>query len=250
LRDPAGAPVRIRGANMDITKGRLAEEALRASEAQLKALTARLFAAQDEERKRVARELHDDFNQRMAMLANDVTVLEKELPEHSARRLRNRILFLRAKVNELSDDLRCAARRLHPSALEHFGLVVALESLCSQFSQTHPIQLEFAHRRIGPGLRGEVALCLYRVAQESLNNIARHSQATEARVSLETIKRRIRLSISDNGCGFECGLDANGFGLISMRERMRAVDGTLSIDPGPGRGTRIDAEVPVRSVMK
>jgi two-component system sensor histidine kinase UhpB len=245
LRDPAGRSVRMLGANMDITERRSREEELRASEAQLQALTASLFTAQEDERKRLARELHDDFNQRMAMLANDVVTLEKELPPDSARRLRAQLKSLRAKVDTLSDDLRGVAYRLQPPALEHFGLVAALETLCSEFSKNYRIKLKFLHRRIVPTLRGEVALSLYRVVQESLNNVAKHSAATEVIVSLERTKHRIRLSISDNGQGYESALQASGLGLVSIRERIRVVGGAVRIDPGLGSGTRVEVEVPL-----
>ena len=248
LRDPAGNPVRMFGADMDITSRRLTEEALRASEEQLQALAGSLFTAQEEERRRMARELHDDFNQRMAMLVNEVVTLENGLCRGTA--LQQPIESLRGKLEELSDDLRDTAHRLHSSALEHLGLVAALESYCADFLKLYPIGLEFVRRSVPSFIPGDIALCLYRVAQECLHNIAKHSGATQATVTLEGSKRRIRLAICDNGKGFVSGLTGNGLGLVGIRERVRLVGGTVSIDPGPGRGARIEAEVALEGKTK
>ena len=136
-RGADGAVRQIISTGIDITQRKLAEDALRRSEDQLRRLTANLLTAQEEERKRVARELHDDMNQRMAMLANEVATLE-QTPPGSARLLRKQLRSLRERVDQLSDDLRRAAHRLHPSALEHFGLVAAIESHCSDFMKLHP----------------------------------------------------------------------------------------------------------------
>jgi len=224
---------------------RQTETALRASEEQLRELTARLFTAQEEERQRIARELHDNFNQRMALLANEVVTLEKGLSSGAGRRVEGQLRLLRTNVNALSDDLRRAAYRLHPPALEHLGLTAALESLCSEFSKAYPIRLRFTNRSLSSTLRGLTALCLYRVAQECLTNITKHSGASEAKVSIERHRDRIRLLISDNGKGYEPKGESTGLGLIGIRERVRAVGGTVSIETGPGRGTQVDVQVPL-----
>ncbi len=182
-RGADGAVRQVVSTGIDITQRKLAEDALRRSEDQLRRLMANLFAGQEEERKRVARELHDDVNQRMAMLANEVATLEKTQPG-SARLIRRQLRSLRERVDRLSDDLRRAAHRLHPSALEHFGLVAAIESHCSDFMKLHPIRLQLTHRRAPQSIPFDVSLCLYRVMQECLNNIAKHSGAKEATVAI------------------------------------------------------------------
>lgn len=245
-RGADGAVRQVVSTGIDITQRKLDADALRRSEDQLRRLTANLLNAQEEERKRVARELHDDVNQRMAMLANEVSTLEKT-PPGSARLLRTQLRSLRERVNQLSDDLRSAAHRLHPSALEHFGLVAAIESHCSGFMKLHRIEVKLTHRGVPESIPPEVALCLYRVAQECLNNIAKHSGAKRAAVAINGAEGGISLSITDNGIGFDPGLvaDQSGLGIVGIRERVRLVDGIVAIESQPGRGTRIDVRVPL-----
>jgi PAS domain-containing protein/two-component sensor histidine kinase len=241
--DEKGGPVRMVGLSLDITARHNAEDALRENETVLRQVTARLLAAREDERRLVACELHDDFNQRMAMLSNEVVSLQKEVPWGlTARRILD---TMQARVSELSEDLRRAAHQLYPPALEHFGLVMALEALCAEFSKAYPIAVHFAHRNVPAMLRGDEALCLYRVAQESLKNVVRHAEATAAEVRLERKKDRVRLSVSDNGKGFDPERSKKGLGLISIQERVRALGGTVSLDPGPGRGTSLLVEVSI-----
>lgn len=245
-RSAEGRVRQIIGTGIDITRRKLDADALRRSEDQLRRLTANLLTAQEEERKRVARELHDDLNQRMAMLANEVSTLE-QTPPASARLLRKQLRSLRERVDQVSDDLRGAAHRLHPSALEHFGLVVAIESHCSDFMKLHRIQVKLTHRSLPEIIPPEVALCLYRVTQECLNNVARHSGASKVAVGIKGREGNIILSITDNGTGFDPALlaDQSGLGIVGIRERVRLVNGTVSIDSQPRRGTRIDVRVPL-----
>jgi two-component system CheB/CheR fusion protein len=241
-----GAVRQIISTGIDITPRKLAQDALRRSEDQLRRLTANLLTAQEEERKRVARELHDDVNQRMAMLANEVATLERTLPG-SSRLLRKQLRSLREQVDQLSDDLRRTAQHLHPSALEHFGLVTALESHCSDFLKRHQIQLKLTHRSVPESIPVEVSLCLYRVTQECLHNIAKHSGARQVAVEIRGNEDGVLLSIADNGTGFDPGLvaDQSGLGLVGIRERVRLVDGIVSINSQPGHGTKIDVRVPL-----
>jgi two-component system CheB/CheR fusion protein len=245
-RGADGAVRQIISTGIDITQRKLDADALRRSEDQLRRLTANLLTAQEEERKRVARELHDDLNQRMAMLANEVSTLE-QTPPGSARLLRKQLRSLRERVDQLSDDLRSAAHRLHPSALEHFGVVAAIESHCSDFMKLHGIQVKLTHRSVPKSIPMEVALCLYRITQECLNNVAKHSRAREAAVAIKKREGDIFLSITDNGTGFDPCLaaDQNGLGIVGIRERVRLVDGTVLIHSQPGRGTQIEVRVPL-----
>jgi two-component system CheB/CheR fusion protein len=249
-RGADGAVSQIISTGIDITPRKLAQDALRRSEDQLRRLTANLLTAQEEERKRVARELHDDVNQRMAMLANEVATLERTLPG-SDRLLRKQLRSLREQVDQLSDDLRRTAQHLHPSALEHFGLVTALESHCSDFLKRHQIQLKLTHRSVPESIPVEVSLCLYRVTQECLHNIAKHSGAGQVAVEIRGNEEGLLLSIADNGTGFDPGLvaDQSGLGLVGIRERVRLVDGIVSINSQPGHGTKIDVRVPLTKRM-
>ena len=241
-----GSLARVIGTGVDITQRKLTEDALRQSQEELRRLTANLFATQEEERKRLARELHDDVNQRMAMLANEVSLLERDLPG-STEPVRNQLRSLRERVEQLSDDLRRAAHQLHPSALEHFGLVTALESYCPDFSKLHPIQLKFTHRGVPEAIPFDLSLCLYRVAQECLHNVAKHSGASEATLALRGDKAGLLLSVIDKGRGFDPDMvaDQGGLGIVGIRERVRLVGGSVSIDSRPGSGTRIDVRVPL-----
>jgi signal transduction histidine kinase len=249
-RGADGAVRQVISTGIDITPRKLAQDALRRSEEQLRRLTANLLIAQEEERKRVARELHDDLNQRMAMLANEVATLALK-PPGSAHLLRKQLQSLRERVDELSDDLRHVAHRLHPSVLEHFGLVAAIESHCSDFMKLHRIRLKLAHRSVPESIPLEVSLCLYRVTQECLNNVAKHSGARKVMVAIRGNKDGILLSVTDDGKGFDPGLvaDQSGLGLVGIRERVRLVDGIVSIDSRPGHGTQIDVRVPLPKRM-
>jgi two-component system CheB/CheR fusion protein len=245
-----GAVRQIISTGIDITPRKLAQDALRRSEEQLRRLMADLITTQEEERKRVARELHDDMNQRMAMLSNEVATLE-QTPSGSARLIRKQLRSLRERADQLSDDLRSTAHRLHPSALEHFGLVAAIESHCSDFMKLHGIQVKLTHRSVPESIPAEVSLCLYRVTQECLHNVAKHSAAREAGVAIEGDKDGILLSVTDSGTGFDPSLvaDQSGLGIVGIRERVRLVDGVVSINSQPGRGTQIDVRVPMTKRM-
>jgi two-component system CheB/CheR fusion protein len=248
-RGADGAVRQIIATGIDITERKLAEDKLRRSEDQLRRLTANLLMTQEEERKRIALELHDDVNQRIAMLANEVATMEQA--PGSASTLRKQLRSLHERVDQLSDDLRRTAHNLHPSALEHFGLVAALESHCSDFSKLHPIELKLSHNSVPESIPSEISLCLYRVAQECLNNIAKHSGARKANVAIRGGEDSILLSVSDNGKGFDPGFlaDQSGLGIVGIRERARLVDGTVSITSQPRKGTRIDIRVPLAKRM-
>ncbi len=253
VRDKRREPVALIGIAQDITQRQRSEEELRASRAalrssqeELRALTAGLLAAQEEERRRVSRELHDDLNQKLAMLAIDVEVLEQQMAL-SPEPLRDQLRSLKNRVVGLSDDVRRMAYQLHPWVLEHLGLDVALRTYCAEFSKREGIKVRFVHSQLLEPPPPDVAFCLYRVVQEGLRNVARHSGSTRATVTLRATRGSIHLSVSDFGAGFDPGLvkRKGGLGFISMEERVRLVRGAFSVKSCPGGGTRIAVRVPL-----
>ena len=248
-----GKPVGVIGVARDITERKRTEELLRESRTalertseQLRALAGSLLAAQEEERRRLSRELHDDLNQKLAMLAIEAEALEQELPpSHDGARVR--LGRLREGVNTLSDNIRRVAYQLHPSMLEHLGLAVALRSYCREFSRRHDVKVKFLLRRPAQDASQEVSLCLYRVTQEALGNVAKHSGSSRATVALSGNPQGLHLSVADYGVGFDPAAvrGRTGLGLISMEERIRVVGGTLSVRSSPGNGTRLDVRIPL-----
>jgi len=216
-----------------------------ASDGATHSLTWRCLAAQEEERRRIARELHDGLNQELAMMAINLGILLRRMPKE----LTNEVALisnLRERMELVSEDLRKMTHQLHPAALEHVGLVAALRSHIAEFSQSSQIPVTFTEVQV-PKLPQSLSICLYRIVQESLLNVAKHSMATEASIKLKRAPGGILLSISDNGCGFKCDnlQGSEGLGLVSIRERVQAIHGQLIINSAPGRGLRLEVYAPV-----
>jgi signal transduction histidine kinase len=235
---------------VDVTEARLAEKALqqteilRHSREQLRTLTAGLVEAQEEERRRVSRELHDDISQRLAALAIQLEVLHQARGT-SAEELRGKLGELRKQMEVLSEDLRRTARNLHPFALTHLGLGAALRSYCEEFSNLRQFKVRFTARALPATIPPGVALCVYRVVQEALGNVAKHAGAKRAAVSLSASGHALHVAIRDDGHGFDLDhAKGKGLGLISMEERVRHLGGTFSIAPKAGDGTRIEVRIP------
>jgi PAS domain S-box-containing protein len=254
LRNPA-----VRGIVLntrDVTERRRSEDSLRRkerdlrdSQAQLRALAARLITSQEEEASRLARELHDDLNQKLAFLAVEAEMIERRLPE-SANAVREGMRSLARRAVEVSEDVRRIAQQLHPAVLDDLGLEPALRSHCAAFARMSGIAVRFSSRGVGQPPPPDVALCLYRVAQEALRNTAKHSGAPRASVMLTGGSGAIRLSISDPGSGFDPG-DARGrggLGITSMEERVRLAGGSIRVESQSGKGTRIRVHVPLPGV--
>ena len=216
------------------------------TEAALRDLSGRLITAQEEERKRIARELHDDLNQRMALLSIELEQLGQQIPQKQGNLLR-RVRGLRAKAQEISTEIHGLSYRLHPFKLDHLGLAAALKSFCEELSASQGLKIEFCHQGFPATLPADVTLCVFRIAQESLRNVTKHSGAGEAQVVLEKTGAAVRLTVSDTGRGFDTESETmkRGLGFISMRERLRLVGGEITIHSQPGRGTRIDVLVPL-----
>jgi len=218
----------------------------KSTEASLEELSGRLINAQEQERTRIARELHDDFSQRLALQGIGLAQLWKKLPESEIEE-RAKVQELMKRTQEISSDMHSLSHQLHSSKLEHVGLAPALMGLCKEFTSKFKIQIEFTDRADSFEIPKDVALCLFRIAQEALSNVFKHSQAKEARVELSGAKNEIELRIVDGGLGFDSALSNGkaGLGLISMRERLRLVGGRLSVHSVPMHGTEVAAEVPL-----
>jgi signal transduction histidine kinase len=240
LFDDKGKLLTIIGMVADVTARKRAER-------ELWELSGRLIHAHEEERTRIARELHDDLSQRLALLQISVERLEQdtaELPSEARQQLNN----IAVLTGECSSELHDISHQLHPSRLDTLGLVPALEGFCREFSVQHDLQVQFVHGDVSRQIPKDVSLCVFRIAQEALRNVVKHSGATEAQVELTHSGNQIDLCISDPGAGFDpASAKGEGLGLISMRERLRLIGGHLSIESELSRGTRIRARVPLSS---
>lgn len=219
------------------------------TEEALQVLAGRLIRVQEDERRNVARELHDGLNQALAMLRVEIGIVLTRIPV-SARSARRQLVNIRERVEQLSEDVRRISHRLHPAVLEHLGLISALRSYCSEFSEHEHLQASFIHDGRTDPIPYQVAVCLYRIVQEALRNAAKHANAKTVGVTLRCGRRELKLSIIDDGEGFDV-LQARrkcGLGLVSMEERARIVGGTLSIDSQVGSGTRIEIIIPDRGM--
>jgi len=242
IRTPSGEPRYFVGEVMDITERKRAEEAL-------STVSQRLIEAQEEERTRIARELHDDINQQIASLAVRLDCLNLSA---SARELRREVETVRNLVENVGSDIQALSHRLHSSKLEHLGLAKAAAGSCKEFSDLQKVEIDFRSENVPRDLSPEISLCLFRVLQEALQNAVKHSGSRRFQVSLLGGADGIGLTVQDSGIGFEPGevMTGRGLGLTSMKERLKLVSGQLSIDSKLQRGTTIQAWVPVIPRMK
>jgi PAS domain S-box-containing protein len=233
-----GGHHKLHGFMIDISHRKRAEEAL-------KDLGGRLIASQEEERRRVARELHDDFNQRLAILSIDLERLTNEVS--TSAKLSRQFDSLKAQTQEIAIDIHRLAYKLHPSKLDHLGLPAALRGLCNEISESKKIKVQFQQTGSVSTPPQEITLCLFRIAQEGLRNCVKHSGADSVRVVLAKTRNTIRLSVSDNGCGFDTrsGLMEKGLGFISMKERLHLLGGEMIVYSKPLRGTQLEVSVPL-----
>jgi PAS domain S-box-containing protein len=232
------------GSGIDVTAHKQAEETL-------STVSRRLIEAHEEERIWIARELHDDFNQRIALLAVNLQALKESLPASEAQTTHH-IEEICESVSHLGIDIQALSHRLHSSKLDYLGLAAACASFCRELSERQNIKIDFQSDGIPEALPNEISVCLFRVLQEALQNAIKHSGVRQFEVSLKCALDEIQLSVHDSGVGFdsEKAIAGHGLGLTSMEERLKLVDGQLTIDSEPQRGTTIQARVPLGPRMK
>jgi PAS domain S-box-containing protein len=227
------------GSCLDITDRKLAEESL-------SSVSRRLIEAHEQERTWIARELHDDLNQRIALLAVELEQCAQHVPE-SAVDLQGSVRHACQRLSDIGKDIQALSHRLHSSKLEYLGLVTAAKSFCRDFSEQRSVRIEFKESDIPAAVPKEISLCLFRVLQEALQNAVKHSGAQYFRVELHATSEEICMNVTDQGIGFDrhVAIRSQGLGLISMRERLQLVHGEFSIESEPGCGTTIRARVPL-----
>jgi len=232
-----GRPKEVVGISVDITERKRAQEAL-------SGIARKLVEAQEQERARIGRELHDDINQRLAMLAVELEQLQDNPSE-----VHSRLQELRQQTTELSNDVQALSHELHSSKLEYLGAIKGMKSWCAEFGERQGIQIEFKSAEVQTSVAPEIGLCLFRVLQEALHNVAKYSGVKRAKVQLREDSDEIHLLVSDLGRGFdlETAIQGRGLGLTSMKERVRLVSGILEIQSKPRGGTTVHVRVPVRS---
>jgi PAS domain S-box-containing protein len=231
----------------DITERKMAEEALIMSKKDLQKLSGRLIKVQEAESRRLAREMHDDLTQRLAVLAIKAGKMERQFNNSSHKPPIEDLREIREQLVKISEDVHSISRQLHPSIIEDLGLVRAIESEIANFSKRQEVKVMFSSRDIPKALSQDLSLCLFRIIQESLRNISKHAQANEAEISLNRLDGSLFLTIKDKGIGFDPKQVRKkpGLGLSSMRERVRLVNGKISIHSGQGQGTVVEVHAPL-----
>ena len=232
------------GTAVDITERKLAEEAL-------STVSHKLIEAHEEERTRIARELHDDINQRLALVNGRLGVLKQSAPA-SAADLQQEIEGISLDVADLVADIQTMAHGLHPAKLQLLGLETAAAGFCEELSHRHGVAIDVHFENIPKMLPPEISLCLYRVLQEALQNVVKHGGTPSAHVSLNGHFNSINLAVKDSGAGFDPheAMRGRGLGLTSMKERLKVIGGQLSIHSQRGRGTTVHAVAPLRVPAK
>jgi len=236
----SGATVRMIGVNIDVTDQKRAQE-------EISSMTRQLVEAQEQERARIARELHDDINQRVALLAIELDQLRNKRDDLPSE-VRIRMNELRLLAADISTDLHALSHELHSSKLDYLGVVRAMTSWCKEFEKRHKMEIDFKSQNV-PKLSQETSICLFRVLQEAVHNAAKHSGAKRIEVHLAENSGEIHLNVSDSGKGFDikAARRRRGLGLTSMQERVRLVGGTIAIESKPTGGTTIHVRVPLAS---
>jgi signal transduction histidine kinase len=190
------------------------------------------------------------LNQRLALLSIELEQLGQRIAARG-NGLRARVKHLQTQAEEISSEVHRLSYQLHPAKLDHLGLVAAIKSFCDEVSSHQRLKIEFQHLDIPATLPKDCTLSLFRVVQESVNNVVKHSGATQVRVVLERSAESVRLFVEDNGQGFDADSVniKTGLGFISMRERLRLIGGEMAITSKPSLGTQINVSVPLQQKM-
>ena len=234
---PDGKLRKVIGITSDVTEIRRSEQALRE-------LSGRLITSQEEERRRVARELHDHIGQEAALICVQAQRLDSGVAdeEHTTRSDAHELY---RKIKVLASDISKLSHRLHSSELSFLGLAAAADRLCRDFANQYGIDVDYQPKSLPSTLDSAKSLCLYRVLQEALQNVVKHSHASRVTVEFQTIDNELGLKVRDNGEGFDVEKTGSGLGLLSMRERLNFVGGRFGITSKRGSGTRVTASVPL-----
>ena len=234
-----GRVAEVVGISIDVSERKHAEEVL-------SMMSRRSVQAQERERKRIARELHDDINQRLALMSVDLEELLKKHHRLSSE-VRNAVMSVSKRTIELSSDIETLSHQLHSSKLEYIGLVKAMEGFCREFGEKHAMEIDFRKQDLPNSPSQEVSVCLFRVLQEALSNAAKYSGVKNLQVELAPRSGQVHLRISDSGRGFDLEkvMEGAGLGVTSMQERVRLVNGSIEIKSKPMGGTTINVVIPL-----
>jgi signal transduction histidine kinase len=226
------------GSAIDTTDQKLAQKAL-------EKVSGQLIEAQEKERSRIARDLHDDICQRLALLSMEIEQANRASTGPSAATKQN-LENIRKHCSEIAGDVQSLSHQLHSATLDYLGVVAAVRAFCKEVSKQHQVNIEFTDRNIPQRLPKDISLCLFRIAQEAVHNAVKYSGTGKFFVALYAVENEIQLVVHDAGAGFnvEEARKNRGLGLVSMQERIHLVHGRFTVDSKPGKGTRIFAAVP------
>jgi PAS domain S-box-containing protein len=240
--NPGSAPLVI-GMVSDVTAQKIAEASLHQRDQELQQLAGRLIEAQEKERARISRELHDDIGQRVAMLASEVDLVRGQSPVARKQNTTALLQKLHEELDAIATDIHELSHDLHSASLQCCGLKVALKDLCWKYWNNHWLEIDLQIEKLESRIPPDVALCLFRVAQEALANVLKHGNTNKVLVKVTQDSEKVRLIVKDAGVGFDPTIRSGGIGLISMRERLSFCGGFLSVKSAPNQGTEITAEV-------
>ena len=238
-----GSPPLVIGMVSDVSAQKTAEACLYQRDQELQRLAGHLIEAQEEERRRISRDLHDDIGQRVALLACEIDFERRNKTVSRGERKPSVLPKLRKDLDCIATDIHKLSHELHSASLQCCGLKIALKDLCWKYSHNHHLEIDLHTERLDPKLPPDVALCLFRVAQEALANVLKHGNTKKVLLSVVQDSRKVRLTVKDFGVGFDPSVQTGGIGLMSMRERLRFCGGLLTVKSAPNQGTEIAAEV-------
>jgi PAS domain S-box-containing protein len=227
------------GSAIDTTDQKLAQQAL-------EKVSGQLIEAQEKERSRIARDLHDDICQRLALLSMEIEQANR-ISDKSSVNTKMSLEEIRKHCSEIAGDVQSLSHQLHSSKLDYLGIVAAIRGFCGEFSKQHEVTIEFSERNVPAHLPKDVSLCLFRVAQEALHNAVKYSGVNRFAVEVSGMEDAVQLVVSDDGAGFnvEEAKKTPGLGLLSMQERIHLVHGNFTVESKPWHGTRVIVSVPV-----